>query len=256
MLGKLVTAALYCVPQSDILILYAPCSKVSCLLPRVPASRLQASKSRPDASVCNSFCVQQLCNMLADVLVFFLQKESQPYAAKLVKHAGGHYPLDTGMSGPFGTGSGISADYGNSADGANSSPKAPSRPTPAPAGSIGDAPPGANSPAGIRDDAVPANRSSGDNNHMAGNVSTSTIHTLGQAAVNTPTSQEQAAAPTHPFRDYDASTQAPEDGRVPMSQSPGNTPSASPISKTPKDVPANPITYAPNSAPGLKWPQC
>ncbi len=85
---------------------------------------------------------------------------------------------------------------------------------------------------------------------MAGNVLTSTIHTLGQdAAVNTPTSQEQAAAPTHPFRDYDASTQAPEDGRVPMFQSPGNTPSASPISKTPKDVPVSPISYAPNSAP-------
>jgi len=164
--------------------------------------------------------------------VFFLQAQSQPDVVS--KRAERDLLFNRGLFGSSGavsgTSSGIPADYG--------------------ASSNGDAPPSANIPAGTRDDAVPADRSSGDTNHMAETVATSTVHTLGQdAAVITSTSQEQTAALTHPSADDDDLTHTLESGRVPMSQSPGRTPSANPMSMTRQDAPINPITTVPNSAP-------
>ncbi|KAL0030445.1 hypothetical protein WJX79_005663 [Trebouxia sp. C0005] len=143
-------------------------------------------------------------------------------AAKMSKRAGQDFLFDRGISDTANAGSGIPADYG--AAPGNPTPKSPLGPTPTV--SNGMASTDIQVPLTTGNRAVPANRSSGDHIGMAGDALT-------------PITQEVLSD--------DASTHVQEDGRVPLTQSQGNTPVPTTIATHHlTDAGANSITHAPN----------
>ncbi len=195
------------------------CKHHACLHLFLPQEGVRV-KSRPDAFVRTS--LSSVCSELADVLVFFLQKQSQLDASgKVSQHAGRDLLLDRGMSGSSGTNSGIPADYGAATGSADpsSNPPSCSGPATAPSGSTGVAFMETKPPLYTVDDAAPAIRTSGDHIGMVGEALTPTTQTLGQVL------DEYAFIHVH------------EEGRIPMTQIPGHPPAHTFNTQTPQDAP-------------------
>ncbi len=132
--------------------------------------------------------------------------KSQPDASGNVsQHAGRDLLLDRGIFGSSGANSGIPASYGAATGSANPSPNRPSVYTPAPCDSTEMPFMATEPPSDVRDDAVPAIRTSGDLIGMVGEALNPTTQTLGE------------------LLDAYASIHVHEDGRNPMTRSPGNT---------------------------------
>ena len=133
------------------------------------------------------------------------------------QHAGRDLLSDRGIFGSSGANSGIPASYGAATGSANSNPNLPSAPTPAPCDSTEMPFMATEPPSDVRDDAVPAICTSGDLIGMVGEALNPTTQSLGE------------------LLDAYASIHVHEDGRNPMTQSPGNTHVCAP--HTPQGVP-------------------